>query len=103
DGAQGMAAIKAEGGITFAQDQASAAHHGMPASAIAAGCVDRILPPDKMARELTRISSLPFGGYRPAADTEESLAASGDRFQEIFPLLQRATGIDFSHYKPATI
>ena len=103
DGAQGMAAIKAEGGITFAQDEASAAHHGMPASAIAAGCVDRILPPDKIALELARISRLPYAGYRPAADPEESLPASGDRFQEIFPLLQRATGINFRYYKPATI
>jgi two-component system, chemotaxis family, CheB/CheR fusion protein len=39
DGTLGLHAIKAEGGITFAQD-ASAQHDGMPQSAIASGCVD---------------------------------------------------------------
>ncbi len=46
DGTLGLAAIKAEGGITFAQDEKSAKFAGMPQSAIAAGCVDFVLPPD---------------------------------------------------------
>jgi two-component system CheB/CheR fusion protein len=44
DGTLGLAAIKAEGGITFAQDEKSAKFDGMPQSAIAAGCVDFVLP-----------------------------------------------------------
>ena len=40
DGTLGLAAIKGEGGITFAQDERSAKYDGMPESAIAAGCVD---------------------------------------------------------------
>src|SRR5713101_5577672 len=40
DGTLGLAAIKAEAGITFAQDEKSAKFDGMPQSAIAAGCVD---------------------------------------------------------------
>src|SRR5437588_7066520 len=40
DGTLGLAAIKGEGGITFAQDEKSAKYDGMPESAIAAGCVD---------------------------------------------------------------
>ena len=43
DGTFGLKAIKAEGGR-------------MPASAIAAGCVDFTLPPRKIAAELTRIA-----------------------------------------------
>ncbi|MEO7597919.1 MAG: chemotaxis protein CheB, partial [Opitutus sp.] len=39
DGTLGLEAIKAEGGITFAQDE-SAKFDSMPRSAIAAGCVD---------------------------------------------------------------
>lgn len=54
DGTLGLEAIKAEGGITFAQD-ASAQHDGMPRSAIASGCVDFVLPPDEIAREIVRI------------------------------------------------
>jgi two-component system CheB/CheR fusion protein len=53
DGSQGLAAIKGEGGITFAQDPQSAKYDGMPRSAIAAGVVDFILPPEGIARELT--------------------------------------------------
>jgi two-component system CheB/CheR fusion protein len=54
DGTLGLEAIKGEGGITFAQD-ATAQHEGMPHSAIASGCVDFVLPPDGIAREIARI------------------------------------------------
>src|ERR1041385_6453162 len=40
DGALGIAAIKAAGGVTFAQDEESAKYPGMPQSAIATGAVD---------------------------------------------------------------
>src|SRR5712691_13336107 len=59
DGTFGLKAIKAEGGICFAQDEASAKYPGMPASAIAAGCVDFALPPRKIAAELMRIARHP--------------------------------------------
>ncbi len=45
DGTLGLRAIKAEGGITFAQDTQSAVFGGMPHSAIASGNVDFVLPP----------------------------------------------------------
>lgn len=44
DGTLGLEAIKAEGGITFAQDD-TAQHDSMPRRAVAAGCVDFVLPP----------------------------------------------------------
>ena len=37
DGTRGMKAIKAEGGITFAQDEKSAKYGDMPRNAIATG------------------------------------------------------------------
>jgi len=40
--------IKSYGGITFAQDEASAAFDGMPKSAAQSGVVDFILPPDEI-------------------------------------------------------
>ncbi len=55
DGAEGCKYMKATGGTTFAQD-ASAEVGGMPLSAQAAGCVDFVLPPQDIARELARIS-----------------------------------------------
>src|SRR5262249_6317918 len=56
DGTLGIQAIKAMGGVTFAQDEASARYNAMPRSAIAAGNVDFVLPPDAIARELSRIA-----------------------------------------------
>ena len=64
DGATGIQKIKAEGGITFAQDAASTRYNGMPQSAISTGCVDFVLPPQEIARELQRISRHPY--IRPA-------------------------------------
>jgi len=52
DGTLGMAEIQAQGGVTFAQDNASAKCDGMPRSAVAAGFVDYILSPKGIAREL---------------------------------------------------
>ena len=54
DGTAGCTQIKAKGGTTFAQDM-SAEVNLMPRHAEAAGCVDFVLSPDKISRELRRI------------------------------------------------
>ena len=56
DGTEGCRHIKAKGGVTFAQDDASAQVNDMPRSAQAAGCVDFVLPPRKISEELDRIA-----------------------------------------------
>src|SRR5262252_7248207 len=61
DGTLGLAAIKDNAGITFAQDANSAKYDGMPNSAIASGVVDYVLPPDRIAEELIRIHTQPSG------------------------------------------
>jgi two-component system, chemotaxis family, CheB/CheR fusion protein len=73
DGTLGLEAIKAEGGITFAQDE-SARYDSMPRSAIAAGCVDFVLTPEDVARELARIAKHPF----VAGQLGQTLTASED-------------------------
>jgi two-component system CheB/CheR fusion protein len=60
DGTLGLEAIKAEGGITFAQDPKSANYDSMPRNAVAAGCVDFVLTPEGIAEELARISRHPY-------------------------------------------
>jgi two-component system CheB/CheR fusion protein len=57
DGTLGLKAIKTEGGITFAQDEQSAIHSGMPHSAIASGCVDFVLTPEQIAQKLATLGA----------------------------------------------
>jgi two-component system, chemotaxis family, protein-glutamate methylesterase/glutaminase len=59
DGAQGLAAIKAAGGMTIVQDPATADHRGMPLAAVATKCVDMILPVDAIAPALIRRAMAP--------------------------------------------
>ena len=77
DGTLGLAATKAEGGITFAQDEKSAKFDGMPQSAIAAGCVDFVLPPDAIGRKLERIRAHPYLAPASSSRTPE-LVPDGD-------------------------
>ena len=101
DGTIGLAAIKGEGGITFAQDN-SAKYDGMPASAIAAGCVDMVLSPEAIAKELTRIAQHPYIMGTPLPQEHDGSTRMAQMGQ-IFALLRRATRVDFSEYKPPTI
>jgi len=54
DGTEGCRRIKANGGTTFAQDL-SAEVDGMPRNAKASGCIDFVLPPDKISDALRRL------------------------------------------------
>jgi two-component system CheB/CheR fusion protein len=56
DGVAGLRAIKAKGGITFAQDEFSATFPQMPHNAEASGCVDSVLPPEAIAETLGKLS-----------------------------------------------
>src|SRR6266446_1754635 len=103
DGTLGLAAIKAEGGITFAQDERSAKFDGMPRSAIAAGCVDFVLPPDAIAGELARIRAHPYLATSSSSRTAELVPDGDPQLKDILHLLRTANGVDFSDYKPATV
>jgi len=56
DGAEALCGIKEVGGITIAQKLATAGHPDMPESAIASGCIDFVLSPEDIAREIARIA-----------------------------------------------
>ncbi len=60
DGAAGLDAVKAAGGVTFAQDPATAKFDSMPRAAIARGCVDFVLSPEAIAAELARLGHHPY-------------------------------------------
>lgn len=56
DGVDGMAAIRAAGGKTIAQNQESAVVFGMPGAAIARGVVDHVIHGDDIAAALVRLA-----------------------------------------------
>lgn len=56
DGAAALCGIKEVGGITIAQKLDTARQPDMPESAIASGCVDFVLSPEDIAREIVRIA-----------------------------------------------
>ncbi len=123
DGTLGLEAIKAEGGITFAQDD-SAKYDSMPRSAVAAGCVDLVLSPENIALELARIAKHPYVGrgewrgtsgekeetdgdaYLPGSHsplTNHHSPLSNDGYIKTLSLLRSHSGVDFSLYKSSTI
>src|SRR5262249_36536008 len=93
-------------GITFAQDEKSAAYYDMPRSAIDNGCVDFELNPARIAEELARLARHPGALTVEASRTEESLppfsaeAGRSDSFRQLLHLLRKANGVNFEHYKP---
>lgn len=65
DGADGLLRIRQAGGLTFAEDPATAVVGGMPGAAIAIGAVDHILPLDALAPAIASViirSQLPTAG-----------------------------------------
>ncbi len=102
DGTLGLQAIKAEGGITFAQEKRSAKFDGMPGSAVAAGGVDFVLPPAGIAQQLVTMAPHSYVTLEPQKPTEPPDSAEAE-LGKVFRLLRNATGVDFTHYKHSTI
>jgi two-component system, chemotaxis family, CheB/CheR fusion protein len=95
DGTQGLQAIKAQGGLTLAQQPASAQFDSMPGSAIAAGCVDIIALPAEMPARILGVT-----GTLPSAEGVEAGTAGLD---SILALLHEHTRHDLSAYKSNTL
>jgi two-component system CheB/CheR fusion protein len=104
DGVLGMKAIKAAGGLTFAQDDRSAKYTSMPRNAVAAGCVDLVLSPEGIAAELARVGRHPDVAPPVASTRAEPPPKDEEQnFAKVLALLQTATGADFRDYKQTTV
>ena len=55
DGATAMQEIHNQGGVTIAQDEQSSVVWGMPGAAVALGCIDKVVPLNKIANELIQV------------------------------------------------
>src|SRR5215470_13119890 len=97
DGTAGLRAIKAAGGITFAQDEGSAKFPAMPRNARLSGFVDASLSPKEIADELKRIAEHPYIQKAPRVGAElDTEHADLDDLSRIFLTLKKHTGVDFT-------
>ena len=107
DGTHGLRAIKAAGGLTFAQSEETAKFDAMPRSAIRAGFVDSVQSPSGIAREIRRIADHSYI-RRPMTDgesteAERAIDQEADDLNRIFLSLKKQMGVDFSSYKHTTL
>jgi two-component system, chemotaxis family, CheB/CheR fusion protein len=100
DGTEGLRAIKAAGGITFAQSPDSAQFRSMPESAINSGVADFCLRPEEIARELARLSRDPY--LAPARGPADR-GSDDDSLPAVLAALRQHTHLDFRDYKRPTV
>ena len=98
DGAAGIAAIKAAGGFTFAQNPEAAKYSGMPQAAISTGCVEWVLSCKGIAEEITAIARA--HGLINRATKQENAPAT---MKGLLQMVYKQSKIDFSGYKEATL
>jgi two-component system, chemotaxis family, CheB/CheR fusion protein len=98
DGTAGIRYIREAGGITVAQAPEESEYDGMPASAIATGLVDLVLPAAAIPAALLRLR-------KPAARAEADgvTPANDSAVADVLAELHKQTGHDFSQYKRATV
>ncbi len=98
DGSHGVRAVRAGGGLTIAQEPKTAKYDGMPANAIETGCVDIILPPEKIGPEIAALIRSPHNIHL-MQETDEKRTS----MQELMHLLKSRSGVDFKDYKSGTL
>jgi two-component system CheB/CheR fusion protein len=101
DGSLGLKNIKAEGGLTIAQEPDTAEFSDMPRSAIATHDVDFILPPAKMGDLIQKYVGHQVLDSYPHSESEAQIPVGG--LQKLYHLLRSKTGNDFSLYKQSTL
>ncbi len=101
DGALGLKAIRARGGLTLAQgpDGSSPEYSGMPDSAVAAGAVDLLVPVEKMPASILAARAM-----RQATPPQPDLSGPGTDAVRlaICEILRSRLGHDFTQYKRQT-
>ena len=101
DGAVGVRAIKAAGGVTVAQSPESAKYDGMPNAAIATGMIDVVLSPDQIGEKLVQLARSAQENAPAAINLDLEIPEA--QLHQIFDVLRPASGVDFRHYKLPTI
>ncbi len=83
DGAEALRGIKEVGGITIAQKPDTASQPDMPKSAIASGCIDFVLSPEDIAKEIVRIAhAVDTASFVPTPDSGPAKAMEAQLLKE---------------------
>ena len=102
DGTLGLSAIKAHGGITIAQDVATAGYDGMPLSAINADVVNYVLSPEDMYERINNVVVSMKLIDRDAGQPNQR-EREDENLKKILTLIRVRRGVDFTYYKQPTI
>lgn len=97
DGTEGLAAIRAQDGLTIVQD-GSAREAGMPLSATDAGVVDLVQEPGAMGRTLVQLVKQLYPGGKARIPGKHE-----NEMRRILRYVEEQRGVDFSQYKEKTI
>jgi two-component system CheB/CheR fusion protein len=123
DGVIGLKHVRAQGGVTMAQDPQEAEHDSMPLMAIGTGMVDWVLPVAQMPAKLVEFvrnenrlqlpPEIPESSDinakvadAPGGETVSEVTRAPEdetALQEVLSHLHGQTGHDFNHYKRATV
>ncbi|WP_199694486.1 chemotaxis protein CheB [Sorangium cellulosum] len=103
DGAQGIRAIKAAGGVTICQTPESAKYDGMPRAAKQTGAVDLELGLEEMANQLSKFNELAKRHDQPDASLRQLGLSHQDPYHSILAFLEKASRVNFAKYKQSTV
>lgn len=100
DGTIGLQAIRSQGGLTLAQEPASAQFDSMPRSSIAAGACDIVAPATELPRRIAQVTA---GGPATAPSPVSADAGSEQSLAAILGLLRERSKHDLTLYKTTTV
>lgn len=101
DGTAGLREIRAAGGLGVVQEPSSAAHDGMPRSALSAGAVDLVQRLDEIPGAILAYLRHPF--VRPSRRDRETADGKEDEIQSIIDLVRSRVDLDVRPYKMNTL
>ncbi|MEO5813004.1 MAG: chemotaxis protein CheB [Rhodanobacter sp.] len=103
DGSEGLRAVKEHGGLTLAQSGVDdEALSGMPASAVATGLVDAVLPVEEMPARLLTYQKHMLAAHQHQ-DADGVRGDVGEHLKTICELVRAGVGHEFSQYKQKTL
>ena len=99
DGAVGMRAIKAAGGVTIVQEPDTAKYDGMPQASIHTGSVDLILPAGEIGPVLHRLATRKSDIGSVVLDETQGETD----YRQVTNLVRLSTGFRLGDYKSSTV